>query len=345
MTGALTESRRAAAEFVRGRAVELDTANTTDIRTDIAEIGGHGLLAAGLGDTDIREIASVIEEVAAESLAVGFSLWAQRMTVEFIWRAPESVRDRYLDDLASGRRVGVTAMAAALKHLAGLGELPLLAEPGDERLISGPIAWASNVFDDALIVFPFREHNGSGRAAVTDVAAAGVRIRTAPALLALGSTASTALKFERVNVPDDNLVTTDLLAFGAEIKPIFLLLQTAFCCGIAGRSVLEAGQRTEGIGAQFRDDHADIAARYDTLRRRLYEYAADPGAARPDALIELRLEGSRTAVDATRLESMLRGGAGFALANDTNRRFREAAFLPVQSPSEGQLRWELSRYR
>ena len=51
---------------------------------------------------------------------------------------------------------------------------------------------------------------------------------------------------------------------------------------------------------------------------------------------------SHLAQRATRLELTLAGGRGYLAANAANRRFREAAFLPVQSPSEGHLRWELS---
>ncbi|WP_063002449.1 acyl-CoA dehydrogenase family protein [Nocardia mikamii] len=334
--------REAAAAFVRDRAAGLD-AGVTDTRADLAELGAHDLLATALGDTDIREFARLVEDVAAESLAAGFSLWAQRMTLEYVWRAPNPVRSRYLGELASGRTAGVTAMAAALKHLAGLGELPLRAEAGDGT-VSGPIAWASNVFDDALIVFPYRGHDGSGRVAVVGAAADGVRVRPAPELLALGATGSTALTFDRVEVPDDHLITTDLPAFAAAVRPIFLLLQTAFCSGIAGRSVAEAGALLDGLGAQFRGEYTDLAARHGSVRQRLYEFAADTGRVLPADLIRVRLDASRTAVAATRLESTLRGGAGFARDCDTNRRFREAAFLPVQSPSEGQLRWELSQY-
>ena len=342
MTGAATAPEVASAvTFVRDRAAALDAA-TTDTRADIAEIGRHGLLTAGLGGTDVAEFAGVVEEVAAESLAAGFSLWAQRMSLEYVWRAPEAVRDRYLDGLAAGQRVGVTAMAAALKHLAGLGELPLAAD-GEER-VCGPIAWASNVYDDALIVYPYRGNDGTGRVAVAGADAEGVSIRTAPELLALNGTASTALHFDRVEVGADQLVTGDLPNFCATIRPIFLLLQTAFCTGIAGRSVRESGQRLDGLGAEFAGEHADLAARHTSVRDRLFSYSADSAAVAAAEVIRLRLEASRVAVEATRLESVLRGGAGFARSSATNRRFREAAFLPVQSPSEGQLRWELSQY-
>ena len=59
-------------------------------------------------------------------------------------------------------------------------------------------------------------------------------------------------------------------------------------------------------------------------------------------ILRLRLDVVDLAVAATRLEATLTGGRGYASASPTARRLREAAFLPIQSPSEGHLRWELS---
>ncbi|KOS55137.1 acyl-CoA dehydrogenase family protein [Rhodococcus rhodochrous] len=348
MTAAVSRStderRRDVAEFVRGRADSLDRGET-DVRTDLAQIGESCLLAAGLGKHGIGEMVAVIEDVAAESLTVGFSLWAQRMSLEYIDRAPAPLRDRYRDDLAAGRIVGVTAMAAALKHLAGLGELPLTAErTADGLAVSGPIHWASNVFPDSLIVFPARAADGTRYVAAVRADAPGVRINPAPDLLALGATSSTSLTFERVHVPADHVVTDDLGGFCGSIRPTFLLLQTAFCSGITRAALTESAARLTGLGAQFAGEHEALAARYESLRERLHRFAADPVTAGSADLIRLRLDGSLVAVAATRLESTLRGGAGYASSSATNRRFREAAFLPIQSPSEGQLRWELSQY-
>ncbi|MBF6184806.1 MULTISPECIES: acyl-CoA dehydrogenase family protein [Nocardia] len=344
MTAVLT-ARTEAAAFVRDRAAALDRGET-DVRTDLAALGDLGLLGIGLGERGIGEIVAVIEDVAAESLTVAFSLWAQRMTIEYVARAPEPVRTAHLGGLVSGRTVGVTAMAAALKHLAGLGELPLAGvRDGDRYRVTGPIAWASNVFPDALIVFPFRDEQGCGRVACTRADAAGVEVRPCPELLALGATASTSLRFTDVTVPAAQCLTADLPAFGAAIRPTFLLLQSAFCTGIARTALAESAGLLDGIGAQFRTDHDALATRHADVRARLHDYAADPAAPDGAALLTVRLDAARLAVDATRLEFALRGGAGYATAGATNRRFREAAFLPIQSPSEGQLRWELSRYR
>ena len=47
---------------------------------------------------------------------------------------------------------------------------------------------------------------------------------------------------------------------------------------------------------------------------------------------------------ATHFELQVVGGAGYVTESPTARRLREASFLPVQSPIEGHLRYELARY-
>ncbi|MCK0090683.1 acyl-CoA/acyl-ACP dehydrogenase [Rhodococcus sp. F64268] len=332
------------AEFVRDRAAALDRGET-DIRTDLARIGELGLLENGLGGICLDHMVAVIDGIAAESLTVGFSLWAQRMTLEYLDRAPEYLRERYRDELASGRRIGVTAMAAALKYLAGLGDLPLLAERTDSGLtVSGPIHWASNVFPESLIVFPARTADGGHVIAAVHADAPGIRINASPELLALGATSSTSLTFEDVRIPASDIISEDLTEFCGAIRPTFLLLQTSFCSGIARASLEEASSRLYGLGEQFSDEYEVLAEQYDSLRERLYRFATAPSTVSGADLVRLRLDGSVVAVAATRLEATLRGGAGYASASATNRRFREAAFLPIQSPSEGQLRWELSKF-
>jgi len=330
---------------VRDRAVLLDRGET-DTRRDVALLGSLGLLDLGFGESPLAEMVAVIEDVSAESLSAGFGVWAHRMCLEYVDRGPASVRDRYRDRLAAGTTIGVTAMAAGLRQAAGLGEVPLIATAADGGIeVSGPIRWASNVFDDAVIVFPARGDAGSTYVAVIDADTSGVGINPAPDLLALGATASTSLVLDRVFVPESQLVSTGLTSFCRSIRPTFLALQTSFCSGIAGASLTEGAALLTGLGAEFADEHATLADDYRSLRNRLYDFAARIDDVPVRDLIQLRLDGSHVAVAATRLEATLRGGAGYAAKHPTNRRFREAAFLPIQSPSEGQLRWELSQSR
>lgn len=339
------QRREQARAFVRARATRLDRGET-DTREDVALLGSLGLLGLGFGGSPLTDMVAVIEDVSAESLSAGFGVWAHRMCLEYVDRGPESVRTGLRARLVSGETIGVTAMAAGLRQAAGLGDVPLIATPVSGGVeISGPIRWASNVFEDAVIVLPARAEGGATCVAVIDANSSGVRINPAPELLALGATASTSLVLDRVFVPDDCLISRDLLGFCRQIRPTFLALQTSFCSGIAGASLAESAPLLTGLGEQFASEHDTLAAEYDSLRSRLHDYASHVDDVPVRELIQLRLDGSHVAVSATRLEATLRGGAGYASAHPTNRRFREAAFLPIQSPSEGQLRWELSQSR
>lgn len=348
-TVSVEQRRDQVREFVRDRAAALDRSET-DTRVDVTRLGELGLFSLGLADScageALPEMVAVIEDVAAESLSAGFSAWAHRMSLEYVSRGPASVRAKYLAALQSGATVGVTAMASGLKYVAGLGEVALIATEGDDGSlsVSGPIFWASNVYEDALIILCARTADSSKTfVAAIEANAPGITIKPASELLALNATASTSLTLENVRIPAENVIGVDLTEFVKGVRPTFLLLQTAFCSGISRTSIEESANCLGGLGEGFVDDHAELAAELASLQQRLHGFAADLTTASARELIQLRLDGSRLAMAATRLEVTLKGGQGYSTKSPTNRRFREAAFLPVQSPSEGQLRWELAR--
>jgi alkylation response protein AidB-like acyl-CoA dehydrogenase len=348
MTTALTENRAAtlasAVDAVAARAAALDE-HGADVRTDLATLGAAGLFDAALSERGLPETVGLIDEIATESLTVAFSTWAHVMALTYLSHGSPQLREVHLEALRTGSRIGVTAMATGLKQVAGLGQVPVVASPrGDGLTLTGPIRWASNLFDDAVIVLPARDDAGTSYVVAIDAAAAGVTVNAPPALMALNATVSSSLRLEGVAVSPDQIISTDLAGFVAGIRPAFLLAQTAFCVGVT-RAAVAGAARADGVLADpFADEVTALDERTRALRSRLYEFAGDPSGASIADLIRLRLEAAGTALTATRLESTLVGGAGYARGNSANRRFREAAFLPVQSPSEGQLRWELSRY-
>jgi hypothetical protein len=110
----------------------------------------------------LAPVVTVVEHIAGECLSSAFSLWAHRMVWEYLTAGD---RDDGQDDrrdtaalgreLAAGRSVGSTAMAPALRDVAGLEPVPVRARRTSAGLVlSGPIRWASNLFDDAVVVLP-----------------------------------------------------------------------------------------------------------------------------------------------------------------------------------------------
>jgi len=325
----------------RSSALDRDEA---DLRDDIAALAGLGLF--DVDRTPVSVAATIIEAVATESLAVAFAAWAQRMTAAYLRHAADrspAAQSTYRA-VADASRPGVTGMAAAQRQVVGLGDVPITATQVDGGYrIDGPIAWASNVYPDSTIVLAANTDDGRSLVVTFEASSPGVEIRSAPDLLALNATASTMIGLDGVVVPDEQVLGEDLGAFLSGVRPQFLILQSAFCSGVAARSVIEARRRLEGLGAFYTDEHAQLAARHEHMHAELHRLAAAPHAAELSELLLLRLDGAEIAPAVTRLEAILCGGMGYAQNAPANRRMREAAFLPVQSPSQSQLRWELDR--
>lgn len=331
-------------EEASARARAVDVAEH-DLRETLRGLGGAGLLDLGAGHGRLAEQAETIRALATACTATAFSTWAHRMAVGYLdaWGG-EVLRAELLDDLRAGHRAGATAMATAFQAALGLKELTVTArvrQDGGLRL-DGVIPWASNLFDEAVVILPAAADDGRSLIVAVTTDQAGVELAGAPPLLALQATASTTVHLHDVAVPAHRVLADRFLDFLADVRPVFLLLQTALALGLADASLAEIDYRLDGP-AEILGDDLDALSRHRTVLGDLFAARlARPGTA-DEELVRLRLDAARLAVDATRCESTVAGGTGYLAHAATSRRLREAAFLPIQSPTEIQLRWELSR--
>lgn len=329
------------ASWFADRAAAVDDGGS-DARDGLAWLGAADLIAPD--GSGLPHTVALVETVAGQCLSSAFSLWAQRMVISYLAGADGD--QPALASLREGRRIGATAMAPALRDLAGLEPVPVVAtRAGGGLRLDGPIRWASNLFPGATVVLPVRlGPSGPGRAVVRiETDRPGVRVAEPPRLLALDGTASSSVVLDGVAVAEDEVLSRDLGAFVGAVRPAFLVVQAAFCSGLALRSAEEARARATGQNAELAGDAEAVTTRAADVHERLHAAAREPDALGPADLLRLRLDAARTATDATRTEAAVSGGAGYLAGSAVARRLREGAFLPIQSPTEGHLRWELSR--
>lgn len=313
----------------------------------LRELGKDGLLTLGLEGSLLPQV-SVAFDLATEDAATAFSLWAHRSTIAFF----NATTGEVPAGLASGEVSGTTAMAAAFKESSGLGELGVRAtREGDILTLNGVVVWASNLYDNGVIVLPVALDNpaegGSDRLVVhLPVASEGIEIKYQNKLLALNATKSGFIRFENVQVPAANILSDDLPGFLSSIIAPFLLVQSSFCLGLAAGSLASASNGVEfTANGIFTEEFNEVVAEYQRVREQLVALAENPAAAQKVALLEVRLAASHLATAATHLELSIIGGRGYTATSPTARRVREASFLPVQSPTEGHLRVELARQK
>lgn len=344
----------AAAQFAADSAAAADR-GASEPANALARYGALGALRLGFDDPssptrDLTAFAQLIEAVGSECLSSAFSLWAHRMVLEYLRASDAEAAPALIDDLLAGRRAGSIAMATALQELSGVGTVNTVAVPVEGGYqVSGFIAWASNIGPGTVIVFPARVGHGSGSDGdaeriilATVVGEPGLVTRPVEDLLALGATRSASLSFDGHFVPATHLVANSLLPAKVHRTP-HLLLQSAFCLGLAGRSLREAAEHLGPAPDVLADHNARLQESLRGLRERIFGLLADLAGADTLEVTLARYEVARLAGTAARHEAALVGGRGYVTTTATNRRMREACFLPVQSPSEVQLVHELER--
>ena len=314
-------------------------------------LGERDLLAVDVGvgddgDGPLREMVAVIDAVARSCMSSAFSVWAQRMMIEYLAVADAGFDVAGLgDDLARGRQAGSTAMASAFADFAGLAPLPVtFTRHGTDLRLDGTVRWSSNLFDDGFwVALAARGADGERIAVALPSSTPGLHAGPGPELLALNATASSSLRLEGVTVPASQVISRDLGAFLTTVRRPFLCLQTAFCLGLAQASLDAVLARPNAGYGQFSEDRDHLVDQIADVVGRLDELAVGAsGAANVAPLLTVRLDAARLAWTAVTLEVKVTGGSAYRADSPTARRLREAAFLPIQSPTEAHLRWELA---
>ncbi|MBD1539282.1 acyl-CoA/acyl-ACP dehydrogenase [Arthrobacter sp. S13_S34] len=323
-------------EQARSTAARVDAGQVSPF-TLLQNIGEIGLLDLGRTGS-LLPMSAVVYDLASECVASAFSLWGHRMAVAY----HDATGVQLPAGVLEAERPAASAMAPAFKAAAGISEIPVLARRVDGGLsISGRIPWTSNIYDDSIVVLPLVEEDGKALIVRTTAGVAGFHVRHLTDLLALNATRSASLKFQDVFIPTSDIMTDDVPAFLAAIRTPFLLLQAAFCLGLSAAALNSAADGLTGVNESFKPD-ADVAAdEFMRLRGEFIAMAEDPSPPSKLSLLQLRLDSAQLTGAATRLEAAVVGGRGYQSMSATARRLREAAFLPVQSPTEGHLRWEI----
>jgi alkylation response protein AidB-like acyl-CoA dehydrogenase len=347
--------RQLVTDYLEPRAGERDALTAPDaarIREALAFLS-----ARVLGDAEdasdpparLALVARTIATAAWSDMSVAFTLWCHRMVMEYLRCAPASsgLRTAVLPRVARTEMLGSTALAAAMAHSVAGTPLPITwRREGAALELDGRVSWASNLFPPAFVMVTAAAHIHDGRVLIAALPgdAEGLAIDPYPRLLALQATGSSSVVLRNVRLAEDRVIPVDFSTFVARVRPTFLLLQSSFCLGLAARALGEARGALRGQNEVFRADLDTLDARAAGLAQTIRPRLSDRGTgARTRDLVQIRLDSAQLATATVALEAKVTGGRGYVTTSPTARRLREAAFLPVQAPTEGQLRWELSR--
>ncbi|WP_298925851.1 acyl-CoA dehydrogenase family protein [uncultured Ramlibacter sp.] len=339
-------------------ALDADASVAGEVVPRLAQAGLFGLGVphewGGQGGTVWQGI-EAIADVAGQSLAAAFTFWGQRAFIEYLLQSPNAaLRQRWLPPLLAGTQAGATGLSNAMKYLSGIESLGVIATalPGAAGWrLDGSVPWCTNLRPAGFVAAVAAATTGGGSPLVAALAAGSEGLVRSDDLdlIALRGSNTASLKIDGVRLTPDYVLHEDANVFLPQVRPAFLGLQCGLSIGLA-RAALETAAQRSGAGRGVLEEplavqQAALSSAVEALRNGLED--GRPGSRfhkEPAALFRVRLTLAGIVQQSLLLE--LQAGGGRAYHRDQPlsfaRRWREAAFIPIVTPSVTQLQGALA---
>jgi len=329
----------------------------------LPRLGASGLLRVGVAAENggcagsVVDAIEVVADIAGCSLTAAFVFWGQRTFIEYLLHSPNrGLCDEWLPALLEGRYAGATGLSNAMKYLSNLETLQIhaseLAAPGTggpvRFTLNGNLPWVTNLRREGFLVAAAVEHSDGRAPSIFAIPSGGAGTRRSEDLdlIALRASNTAALAIEGTVVDRHYQITDNAPAFLTRVRPAFLGLQCGMSIGLARRALRAVAEVHGAARGVLAHEHAALAAGLDSTTQRLYEgIDSDELRNAPAALFELRIELADLVAEVLNLEIQASGGLGYLRGrSEVARRAREAAFIPIVTPSIIQLKSQLQFY-
>jgi alkylation response protein AidB-like acyl-CoA dehydrogenase len=342
-------------------------AEAIDVHQDLAaeilpQLGRAQLLRIGVpvdlggaGGTTVDAI-EAIASVATHSLAAAFVFWGQRTFIEYLLHSPnEGLRTRWLPSLLSGELAGATGLSNAMKYLSSLESLQMNATPlGNTKglrqwTLNGRLPWITNLRREGFLAAAAFDHSDGAPPSIFALPhdAPGLTRSDDLDLIALRSSNTAALRLDGTVLDSAWQITDDARNFLVRVRPAFLGLQCGMSIGLARRALAAVEAASAAARAAVADEASYLTSELAVLSQRLFD-GVQHGTflATPAALFEVRIALAALVDAVVRLEVQTTGGRGYLRGQSgCARRTREAAFVPIVTPSVVQLKNQLAQHR
>jgi alkylation response protein AidB-like acyl-CoA dehydrogenase len=324
----------------------------------VPTLAGAGVFGAGLapelgGDGgDVTDAVESIAAVSRHSMAAGFVAWGHRAMLEYLAASPNAaLRHALAPALVRGETAGATGLSNAMKFLSGLEGLQIKARrvAGGFRL-DGKLPWVTNLRTEGFHVAAAVEDADTGATLVVSIASdlSGVARSPDLDLMAMRASNTAAVDLVDVAIPDAAVLTSEARIWLPRVRPAFLGMQCGLSIGLARACLAEARAHAGAARHVLHDPILDLSRELAHVEAEMREgLRAGAYVAAAARLFELRIRLAEIAQEAAALELQAAGGRAYLEASGPafQRRWREAAFVPIITPSLVQLKAALAAAR
>ena len=279
--------------------------------------------------------------------STAFSIWCHNTCLWYLTNTEnKTLKQRYLDDVASATQLGATGLSNPVKSFFGIEKINLRGEKtATGYRVKGSLPWVSNLLEGHVFGGIF-DTDGGPVFALIDTSKPDVRLSPSGPFIALEGTATQAVGFLDAEIPDEMILAEDAKAFVAKVKAGFILLQMGIGLGLMRGAISDMHRANKTLGHTncFLPEGPEyFSEQLALLEQRTQELAADPidsatNVERFRKVLQLRLDSAEMTRKTTYAGFLHQGSRGYLERGSGQRRVREGMFFDILSPSVKHLR-------
>ena len=334
---------------------------TTEVLAELGKAGAYRDLSPTVteGELDLFKTIENMAMVSEECMSTGFMMWAHAVCCWYIENSENPwLKENVLPKLISGEAFGATSLSNPMKYFAGIEPLKLNAvETDDGYIINGTLPWVSNLAPESSEHFfgsVFHVVNEQGER-LRDVMAIipcdleGFSLKQQVEFVGMEGTGTYAMFFKNAFLPKKYLLADPVQPYLQKIKSGFVLLQTGMAAGViqgmindmhkSNLSLSVINQYLDNKPEELQEELEDALALIKELADNIYT----PGDDFFRSVLEARLLGAEITKRAADSVMQHAGAKGYIVDATAQRKWREAYFVILVTPSIKHLRKEIQR--
>ncbi|NPT55345.1 acyl-CoA dehydrogenase [Paraburkholderia sp. 5N] len=345
---------REVSTWLQARAEQLDLDRHLASQV-LPQLGQAGLFRIGVptdiggsGGTILHAI-DAIATIAEDSMAAALVFWGQRAFVECLLQSENTaLRASLLPSLLSGELAGAVGLSNGMKFLSKMEALQLSATAfrpvGGVQYwtLTGSIPWVTNLRPEGFVAAIATDHTDGKQPSIFAVPneIEGVIRSDDLDLVALRATNTAALYLQKAVLDESFQIASNAPDFLAGVRPNLLGLQCGLSIGLTRRSLRSLDSTGPIARSVLADNCRSLEAELHGIVLDLLDgISSGEFIDKPKQLFSLRLLLASLVQEANILEVHATGGRGYIRGHaDLARRRREAAFIPIITPSVVEIR-------
>lgn len=283
----------------------------------------------------------LVKETAKVCMTTAFCLWCHLASLTYI-RQTENVklREQVLPKLEGGEVLGATGLSNPMKFYAGLEKLHLQAERVEGGyVINGVLPAVSNLGENHWFGAIASVSENEEVMVFVNTSNESITMKEQTNFLGVNGSATFSCRFNKVFVPNDEVVSENARTFVDQIRPTFVIYQIPLGLGVMESAIVgieKVNAKQNGSNCYQKTQTEHIVQNIQTIEQSLKQFVTSQSFVTKN-ICELRLKTAYDTLSAVQANMLHNGSAGYVNGSVPSRKLREAYFFANLTPTVRQL--------